>query len=371
MRGKNSYYKIMFKLYQIIVLIEVFLLTLGLSSIISFLIIKFANNFRIFIDKDSSNKPQKMHLGDIPRAGGISIFVSFSLALLGKGFEKAFISEIFEPINYGFLLFLIPLICVFLSGILEDFSNSLTPKMRLLLQTFGVSVAILIFNCVVINIGFEIPYIVGLILSIFGIVGVINAINIIDGFNGLAGGVSIMILISIAIVSYLTNDESVFYISLALTGSLCGFMLLNFPMGKIFLGDGGAYLSGFVIAFLLIMLTQRNDEISVWYALCVIIYPVFEVLFSIYRRKFIRGTSPTAPDRIHFHTLLYKRHIKVNHQTSIFIWLLNIPVVFLPIFFYQNSLALIGLIIIFIIIYIFIYTKIIKFGGLKLYKEKK
>ncbi|RAX53910.1 hypothetical protein CCY99_05705 [Helicobacter sp. 16-1353] len=295
-----------------------------------------------------------MHYGDIPRGGGIGILCSLFIAIL-------------FGLQYGFLLLLIPIILVFLSGILEDLHNSLSPKKRLLLQILGAVSVIYLYDCVITDVGFEIPYYFGIIFSIFCIVGIINAINIIDGFNGLAGGFSILVLISIACVSYMVGQIDIFYISIALIGGILGFLLLNFPKGKIFLGDGGAYLLGFLMAFLLITLTQDGGKkVSAWYGVCIMIYPIFEVLFSIYRKKFLREMSAMEPDSVHFHMLVYKRITRSNYKTSILIWIFNIPFIFLPILFYDNIIILMILIFVFICMYLFMYAKIIKFRGLKL-----
>lgn len=346
----------MFKTHEIVFFVEIFFICLILSFIIDIFIIKYAKTHGILLDKASSNKPQKMHNYDVPRAGGIGIICGIVVAIL-FGFK------------YGYLLLLISIFLVFLSGILEDFYNSISPKKRLLLQVIGALSAIYLFDCVIIDIGFSLNYYVGIVFSIFCIVGITNAMNIIDGFNGLAGGISILVLISIACVSYLVNESSIFYISIAIIGSIFGFLLLNFPKGKIFLGDGGAYLLGFIIAFLLIKLTQSNKGVSAWYGFCVMIYPIVEVLFSIYRKKIIRSMSVMQPDNMHFHMLIYKRIMRSNYKTSILIWIVNIPFIFLPVLFFDNAILLFILSALFIFLYIFFYFKIIKFAGLKLTKN--
>lgn len=344
----------MLKVYEIVFFTEVFFICLFVAFVIDAFIIKYTKQTGILLDKDSSLKPQKMHYGDIPRAGGIGILCALVVAIL-------------FGLKYGFLLFLIPVFLIFLSGILEDLHNSLSPKKRLLLQILGAISITYLFECVITDIGIEIPYYVGVVFSIFCIVGVTNAINIIDGFNGLAGGFSILALISIASVSYIVGQIDIFYISIALIGGVFGFLFLNFPKGKIFLGDGGAYLLGFIIAFLLIKLTQDGSgRVSAWYGVCIMIYPIFEVLFSVYRKKFLREMSAMEPDGVHFHMLIYKRITRSNYKTSVLLWIFNIPFVFLPILFFDNIIVLLILILVFIFIYIFIYFSIIKFRGLKL-----
>lgn len=333
-----------------------------ISFFIALVLIKYATHTGKMMDLDSIKKPQKMHFGDIPRAGGVGVFVAFCigvawLVVLGK-------------IEAKFLALIIPTAFIFVSGILEDFNRPLSPKTRLFLQTLGVISAIVAFpNCVIIDIGVELYYYFAVFFTIFCVVGVVNAVNIIDGFNGLAGGYALFVLISIAVVSAFVGNIWVCYIALVAISAIFGFLVLNFPKGKIFLGDGGAYLVGFLLAFLLVALTQDNAQqlsafadkkVSAYYGLCVMIYPVFEVLFSIWRRKKRRLSALTA-DNLHLHTLIYKRITHSNPKTTIFILIFSAPFVFVPIFFYDNAPILIALCAIFIALYIVIYKRIIRF----------
>lgn len=328
-----------------------------LSFIISCAMIKIAKRTGKMLD--SADKVQKMHFGKIPRGGGVGVFVAFctGIALLVA----------FGKIEAKFLALVIPSSFIFISGVLEDFNYALSPKIRLILQTAGAISAIIIFpNCVIVDIGVELYYNLAIIFTLFCMVGVVNAINIIDGFNGLAGGFALLVLISIAIVSAIVGNVAVFYIALVLISVVLGFLVLNFPNAKIFLGDGGAYFMGFLLAFLLVILTQdssnniANKSVSAYYGLCVMIYPVFEVLFSIWRRK-RRKLSAMSADKLHLHTLIFKRVTHSSIKTSMLLWVINTPFIFTPIFFYDNITILVALIVVFIAIYIFLYLKIIRF----------
>lgn len=334
-----------------------------LSFIISCAMIKIAKRTGKILDKDSSTKPQKMHFGDIPRGGGIGIFVAFcaGIALLVA----------FGKIEAKFLALIIPSSFIFISGILEDFNYALSPKIRLILQTSGVLSAIIMFpNCVLVDIGFALPYGFGVIFTLFCMVGVTNAMNIIDGFNGLAGGFGLLVLVSIAIVSAIVGNVAVFYIALVLLSVVLGFLVLNFPNAKIFLGDGGAYLVGFLLAFLLVILTQdslpsdstnrTNDFVSAYYGLCVMIYPVFEVLFSIWRRK-KRKIQAMQPDSLHLHTLIFKHLTHSNPKTTLILLTFSAPFIFAPIFCYDKSGILIAFIALFVALYLFAYKRIVRF----------
>jgi UDP-N-acetylmuramyl pentapeptide phosphotransferase/UDP-N-acetylglucosamine-1-phosphate transferase len=81
-----------------------------------------------------------------------------------------------------------------------------------------------------------------------------------------------------------------------------GFFVWNFPAGLIFLGDGGAYLLGFYVAELGVLLVQRNPDCRRCVQLLMCIYPIFETRFSIYRKKYLRGISPGVPDGVHLHS---------------------------------------------------------------------
>jgi UDP-GlcNAc:undecaprenyl-phosphate GlcNAc-1-phosphate transferase len=148
------------------------------------------------------------------------------------------------------------------------------------------------------------------VFSMILVAGLINAFNIIDGFNGLAGGVASLILLGITYVAFKAGDPLVLAMSVTAIGAIAGFMLFNFPRGLIYLGDGGAYLLGFWIGELLILLVVRNPQVSPWFPLLLCSYPVCEMLFSIYRRIFFRRAHPHTPDMAHLHHLIYKRVVR-------------------------------------------------------------
>ncbi|WP_104743239.1 MraY family glycosyltransferase [Helicobacter cinaedi] len=186
-----------------------------------------------------------------------------------------------------------------------------------------------------------------------------NAINIIDGFNGLASGVSLLILSGILYVAYDVKDVEIFYCALVLFFGILGFFVCNFPLGKIFLGDGGAYFLGFILGMLLVLLTQRHTEsVSAFFGLSIMIYPVWEVVFSVWRRKRLRRNA-TSPDDLHLHTLIFKisRH---NIGTSSVILAIHIPIVIFSIYFHTHTLVLICGIMGFVGLYMLCYFALSK-----------
>jgi UDP-N-acetylmuramyl pentapeptide phosphotransferase/UDP-N-acetylglucosamine-1-phosphate transferase len=134
-----------------------------------------------------------------------------------------------------------------------------------------------------------------------------NAVNMIDGFNGLSAGSLVIMLASMAAIASGVGDHTLATLSLVLAGALLGFAILNWPLGKIFLGDGGAYFAGFTTAWIGVLLVGRNPaEVSTWAPLMVCAYPILEVFFSILRRR-LRKHSPGDADRLHLHSLVRRR----------------------------------------------------------------
>lgn len=135
-----------------------------------------------------------------------------------------------------------------------------------------------------------------------------NSINIIDGFNGLASMTSTLAFIGYGMIAWQVGDMELVQGALVLAACVFGFFWVNWPFGKIFLGDGGSYFIGFALAWVAVMLIERNPSVSAFAALVVCVHPVTEVLFSIYRRR-IKQTHPGHPDRLHFHSLVKRRYV--------------------------------------------------------------
>jgi len=200
-----------------------------------------------------------------------------------------------------------------------------------------------------------------------------NAINIIDGYHGLVGGYAVLVLAALAFVSIQVADPVVLIASLTMAGALLGFLVWNYPKGKIFLGDGGAYLLGFWLAELSTLLVARNPEVSPWFPMVLLAYPVFETLFSVYRRTLLHGHSAGQPDAMHFHQLIYMRLIRVaigsknpqeityrNSAVARYIWLGSTLFIVPSLFFWRSTPALIALAILFCGAYMWLYLRLVR-----------
>ena len=255
---------------------------------------------------DKGSGVQKFHAQTTSRLGGVAIFTGM---LFGFG-----VSYPYFPKD-GWLGAWVMLACapVFIGGLVEDLTHKVSPNMRLLMALASSAVVYVVFqlgvmrtDIYIIDLFLSLPF-AAFLLTALVIAGFVNAINIIDGFHGLASGSVMAFLAGIAGLAWLAEDAMVFRWCLLSAGATLGFLVWNWPWGKIFLGDGGAYLLGFWVVFLGLMIPHRTPEISPMAPVLVGIYPLVETVYSMYRRKFVRTHPINHPDALHLHTLIYRR----------------------------------------------------------------
>ena len=195
---------------------------------------------------------------------------------------------------------------------------------------------------------------------IFATVGVVNAFNLIDGLNGLSSYVSISVATSHSIVAFQAGNLQFAIFLLLLNASVFGFLVLNFPFGKIFLGDGGAYTLGHLLVWSAILLISRSTEISPFSILLIFFWPVADTALAIWRRWKL-GTPTDLPDRLHHQITMRfleirffgrdRRHIVNPFSTIILIPFISAPQVLGVIYWNdQNSTILCTLFMTFIFI---------------------
>ena len=310
---------------------------------------------------------QKFHKNPVPHIGGALLFTGF---FIGLWFLPAA-----QEIR---LLLLVASLPVFIAGIAEDCTGKIGPTLRMIAALLSITIAFFYLDIGIRSLNFAWPdYLLSnfnflsLLFTLLVVGGLINAINIIDGYNGLMAGYSILALLAIAYVSHILGDGLVFQLSLTLTASLAGFFVFNFPLGKIFMGDGGAYFVGLIMAVIGLMLGIRNDEVSHWFVLLLFIYPLYETAFSIYRKAIVRGTSVSQPDGYHLHMLIYKRVVKCkkfknntvvcNSLTSPFLWVLSLFSIIPAVIWFNNQTMLIVWAFVFMLVYTIIYRRIVHF----------
>ncbi len=329
---------------------------------------------KISSDHDLSS-PQKFHTHPVPRIGGIGIY----LALLISALFAHFVLKL----DRGLLLLELCACAlpVFAIGLIEDLTKKVSIKVRLAAGFTSAFLGLYFLNILITKIQAPgLDWLLGfsmfaIIFTVIAVTGLANAYNIIDGFNGLASMVAMISLLGLGYVAFKANDLVLTSACLIVIGAIGGFFIWNYPRGLIFLGDGGAYLIGYLIASLSILLVVRNPSVSPWFALLVNGYPVFETLFTIWRRKLHQGKNPGLPDGAHFHSLIYRRMIRwaevhesnetvsyaKNAKTSPYLWLLSSLAVFPAIIWWQTTWILQCFALLFCISYVWIYSAVVKF----------
>ncbi len=202
---------------------------------------------------------------------------------------------------------------VFIVGQLEDIRGNISPAVRygatavsayLLVAIFGIEISR--FDFFLFDYLIQKP-VVSLLLSVFCIAGVTQSFNIIDGKNGLSSGMALLALLVMLIVAQQHQDREFVAVSAMAAAAIAGFWLVNVSTGRIFLGDAGAYLIGFMVAAMAVAIVARNPQVSPWLPFVAALYPITETLFTMTRRIGFEGNRFSEPDHLHMHSLIFRR----------------------------------------------------------------
>jgi UDP-N-acetylmuramyl pentapeptide phosphotransferase/UDP-N-acetylglucosamine-1-phosphate transferase len=350
-----------------------FALAFLVSLLVTLLIVRYAHLHEGVSGDTDFIGVQKFHSRAVPRIGGVGI-------LLGLTVSAVQLRWSYPAVSSGILAIIACGMPAFLSGLVEDLSKRVSPFVRLVCTMTAAALAYFVLHIAVTRISvppldFLLGYaVISCVVTVVAVAALANAINIIDGFNGLASMVAFMMFASLAYVAFQVHDPVVLSASLIMMGAVIGFFIWNFPAGLIFLGDGGAYFIGFMLAELAIMLVMRNRDVSAWFPVLLFMYPIFETCFSIYRKKFIRGISPGIPDGVHLHMLVYKRLMRWavgaenareltrrNSLTSPYLWLLCLVAVIPATLFWRHTVHLFCFVVVFAFTYVWLYISIVRF----------
>ena len=297
---------------------------------------------------------QSSHSNPTPRLGGLSILLGCIVGiLLLAGQETTHIA----------ILLGVSCLPVFLGGLGEDIGFDVSTHIRLLLSFASALCAGLLFNFWIPRLGipgleFLTSYVVvSAFLTIMVSAGISQAFNLIDGLNGLAIGISLLTGLGLGGIAHSVGDYTLSSICWVLVASLAGTMVFNFPFGKIFLGDAGAYSIGHILTWIGLLILNRNPGVQPFVILLIFFWPTSDMLFSIYRRY--RSNRPIdQPDRLHYHQLvmravelvfLSKKYRKLTNPlatsiilplagapilTALFVWPSNKNAIFAFIFYF-------------------------------------
>ena len=298
---------------------------------------------------DARSGVQKIHSVDAPRVGGIAIAMGLAIAYRLVDSAQA---TLLKPL-------LIAAIPVFAAGLIEDLTKRVGPLPRLLAAMFSGALACYFSGLCMQNTGLTVldwalqwtP--MAVMFTAFAVGGMTNAINIVDGFNGMASGICIIILLSFGAIANGLNDAPLFLLCLSMACVAFGFAVVNWPSGGLFLGDGGAYLLGLCVAWMAVLLVERHTEVNGWTAVMVCAYPLLEAGFSMRRRSKCSVKKMGSADRRHLHHFIHRRLVArwvpdnnkllLNSLTSPVVWVLTgVPAAWGVYFADNTSMLMLG-----------------------------
>jgi len=315
---------------------------------------------------DLSDGIQKFHTTPTPRVGGLPIVIGLSVAWFNSTTE---IKHLLTPILTAGLP-------AFLFGLAEDITKRVGVLPRLLATMASGLLAwwltdYSLSRVDVWGIDWLLKYtLISVLFTSFAVGGVANAINIIDGFNGLASTMASLAFAGYAVIAWAVGDTTLASVAFILSACVWGFFWVNWPFGKLFLGDGGSYFIGFALGWVAVLLIERNASVSPFAALLVCIHPVSEVLLSIFRRK-LKKMNPGHPDRLHFHSLIKQRYVRRwfgdlsfemrNSITGVLVGFMTLTAILIALLVNQSSLLSLLATITLSLGYVAIYVRIVRF----------
>ena len=339
---------------------------LSVVSLLSFFVALTVNKFSpkigngALMDLDFE-KPQAFHKEPVGRSGGLASIISLTIFFILYYF-------LFQQILIEYLVLSIAL---FLLGFSEDIKFKISPNYRLVLMIVILLLFIIFFsiNIKSVDLIFLNTWMTNSIFATFFILlcflFIINGANLIDGFNGLLAIHLLTINTVLLFLNLNNNHEHLIIIITAQIVVLLSFLLFNFPKAKMFLGDGGSYLFGGLVALNIIQTNNLNPQISSFFFCILLFYLFFEVFFSFFRKLYLRR-SPLKPDRDHMHMLLYnyleksQKFKDCNYLNSLTINLVYLGLILPSIFFNGNGLIckywFFSLIALYIVFYYLLYS---------------
>ncbi|HBX71102.1 MAG TPA: hypothetical protein DEH25_17425 [Chloroflexi bacterium] len=232
-------------------------------------------------------KVDRWHTRPTPKVGGIAMFAAFALAFL--------IAALIEPPQEIHWALLVGSLITFSLGVLDDFKH-LSPAAKLIGQIIAAAIVVFFGR----NLDFFDLEILNIIFTFGWLIGITNAINLLDNMDGLAGGVALIAALALSLMFWQIGAFNLLLISLALGGSILGFLVFNFPPASIFMGDAGSLFLGFTLASLAIAQVPRASNLLAILGVPTLIFllPILDTTMVTITR-ILRGQSPAQGGRDH------------------------------------------------------------------------
>jgi len=322
-----------------------------------------AGVFRLFGRQDLNiHKKRAAHSHPTSRLGGLAVFLSIFVVIATN----------YASWNFNIAISAFP---IFVAGLMEDLGRSIKPKLRLAVGAFSAGLFVYFERYYINDVGIGWVNLalsmtpIAMAFTVFCVVALINAMNFIDGINGLASGKTLIAAFALTWLSNIYNEPNITLLGTAIFTASLGLFMVNYPQGRIFLGDAGAYTLGFLLAVSLITLQSKHPEISAWSILLIIFWPIADMAHSIVRRR-IRRWRSDRPDALHLHHVIMRSVVilsngRISRQlanplaTAIILPMAALPVA-LGVVYSDNDILCGALTLVFALLFTCIHFNIIK-----------
>ncbi|RGP38777.1 hypothetical protein D1012_01235 [Pseudotabrizicola alkalilacus] len=244
---------------------------------------------------------QAAHTTPTPRLGGVAVFGALLVAV-------ALTVPAWDSLWLALMLAVFPL---FLSGAIEDLGYPVAPAGRLGAALVSAALAVFLTGTWIEETGLPALDLLlswaplAILITVVAASTIAHAFNLIDGLNGLAGFTALLAAAGIGGTAIWVGDTEIAAFALLLGAAVLGFLMFNFPFGRIFFGDAGAYSVGFLLAWLGITLAARNPDVTPLAMMLMLFWPLADLTLAIYRRR-RRNLPVSMPDRLHFHQFVMR-----------------------------------------------------------------
>jgi len=296
-------------------------------------IISVAHSKRILDEPDF----RKVHDINTPRLGGLAIFAGFMTGV-----------AIFGQMSIGIQQLLAGSLIIFFVGVKDDI-NGVSVFKKFFVQVLAAGIVLFYADVRISSFYglfgvYELETGMSYAFSFLVILCITNAINLIDGVDGLAGTIVLLICMTFGIYFFMNGEKSYAYVSFALTGSMAGFLRYNMFNARVFMGDTGALVSGFIISILAIHFIEMGKITSApSISIAILFIPIFDTL-RVFIIRIYAGRSPFMPDRRHIHH--YISDMGFSHfQVVMILTALNLIIILFTIYFSDlgNGILLLAL----------------------------
>ena len=265
--------------------------------IISTLLTPFIKRYSIYAKAYALENERTVHHGKISRIGGVAIYLAFFITM-----------AFFVSTDRALSGIVIGGSIMFFAGLIDDLID-MKPSVKLALEIaaaivliyYGVSVDVIrIFGVVI-----DIPFLT-VLFTVIWIAGITNAVNLMDGLDGLAGGMSVVILVVIGCLALVERRIDVVTITFILAGATFGFLIFNAHPASIFMGDCGSLFLGFMISAISLLGFKSSTIVTLALHMLLLMLPIIDTLSAILRRT-LKGMKFMQADKSHIHHLLMKQ----------------------------------------------------------------